>query len=111
MFGVGVCERARTRQSSLVFRSLVHAGIVVAVIVASMLLPGVLPTPRASIIWDGPRLVRLADIPLPPPARKPSAPVASEGAAGAGCCSRRLRAGAGDTPRRKRTSNAGIDPW
>ena len=38
MFGVGVRERARTRQSSLVFASaLVHAGIVVAVIVASML--------------------------------------------------------------------------
>jgi len=67
MFGVSVRERARTRQSSLVFASaLVHAGLVLALIVVSMLLPGVLPAPRASMIWDGPRMVRIADIPLPP---------------------------------------------
>jgi protein TonB len=55
---------------------------VVAVVAASMLLPGVLPTPRASMIWDGPRLVRLADIPLPPQAaRKPLAPVAPDSSA------------------------------
>ena len=67
MFGVAARQRARTRQSSLVFASaIVHACIVIALIVGSMLLPGVLPTPRASMIWDGPRLVRLTDIPLPP---------------------------------------------
>jgi protein TonB len=60
---------ARTRQSSLVFVSaVVHAGIITALVVTSMLLPGVLPTPHASVIWDGSRLVRLADIALPPPA-------------------------------------------
>jgi len=80
MFGVSVRHRARTRQSSLVFASaLVHTGIVAGVIVASMLMPGVLPTPRASMIWDGPRLVRLADIPLPPqPTPKALAPAASD---------------------------------
>jgi periplasmic protein TonB len=67
MFGVSVRERERTRQSSLIFASaIVHAGLVFALIVVSMLLPGVLPAPRASMIWDGPRIVRIADIPLPP---------------------------------------------
>lgn len=63
-------RRTRSRQSSLVVASLiVHAALFVVLIVVSILLPEVLPTPRSSALaWDGgPQLVRLVDIPLPPP--------------------------------------------
>lgn len=79
---------ARSRQSSVVLASIVlHAAAILAIIVVTILLPGVLPLPRASALaWDaGPRLVRLADIPLPPrpPTQKPVATprVASSNAA------------------------------
>jgi protein TonB len=69
LFGASAQQSsARTRQSSLVFVSAcVHTGVAAALVIASLLLPGVLPTPHASVIWDGPRSVRIADIPLPPP--------------------------------------------
>lgn len=78
---------ARSRQSSLVVVSVVaHAALAAAVFVASILLPGVLPAPHTSALaWDaGPQMVRLTDIPLPPPApRQPAAaapPVSSDAA-------------------------------
>lgn len=63
-------SRVRSRQSSLVIASfLAHVALFVAVIAISILLPDVLPTPRTSALaWDaGPQMVRLVDIPLPPP--------------------------------------------
>lgn len=73
--------RARSRQSSLVvFSFIAHAALLVALIVVSILLPGVLPSPHTALAWDaGPQMVRLVDIPLPPqrtPVPKtPQAPV------------------------------------
>ncbi len=79
---------ARSRQSSLVLASIVaHAAAILAIVLVTILLPDVLPSPRAAALaWDaGPRLVRLTDIPLPPrpPTQKPvvSPPVASSSAA------------------------------
>ena len=72
---------ARSRQSSLVIASIVvHAVAFGALVVVSILLPGVLPAPHSSALaWDaGPQMVRLTDIPLPPPppAKRPDvAPV------------------------------------
>jgi protein TonB len=79
---------ARSRQSSLVLASIVaHAAAILAIVLVTILLPDVLPSPRAAALaWAaGPRLVRLTDIPLPPrpPTQKPvvSPPVASSSAA------------------------------
>ena len=79
---------ARSRQSSLVLASIVaHAAAILAIVLVTLLLPDVSPSPRAAALaWDaGPRLVRLTDIPLPPrpPTQKPvvSPPVASSSAA------------------------------
>jgi protein TonB len=52
----------------------------VALIVVSILLPGVLPSPHTALAWDaGPQMVRLIDIPLPPPRpaipKTPRAPI------------------------------------
>lgn len=60
---------ARSRRSSLVVASfVVHAALFAALIVISILLPDVLPSPRTVLAWDaGPQMVRLVDIPLPPP--------------------------------------------
>jgi protein TonB len=56
-----------SRQRSLVFASIVvHAAIVVVLLIVSILLPDVLPTPHIAMAWSAPRLVQLADIPLPP---------------------------------------------
>jgi protein TonB len=62
--------RVRSRRSSLVVISVVaHVAFVMALVVISFLLPEVLPSPHtAALAWDaGPQLVRLVDIPLPPP--------------------------------------------
>src|SRR5262245_27167662 len=72
---------ARSRQSSLVIASIVvHAAAFGAMVVVSILLPGLLPAPHSSALaWDaGPTMVRITDIPLPPPppAKRPEiAPV------------------------------------
>ena len=68
-------ERPRKRRTSVVFASIVaHTSLVAALIVASILIPGVLPTPHASTYWDAPRYVRIEDVPLPPqPVSRPAA--------------------------------------
>lgn len=58
----------RSRRSSLVLASVaIHATAIIAVLLGSILVPGVLPSPHAAALnWPtGPRMVRLADIPLP----------------------------------------------
>lgn len=68
----------RTRRSSLLLVSVTaHVIAVAGVLLASILLPDVLPHPRAaSLEWDPTaRMVKLDDIPLPPPPpRQPAAP-------------------------------------
>jgi protein TonB len=57
-----------SRQSSLVAASIVvHAAMLLALLVVSILVPDVLPHPHVAMAWEGPPLVRLADLPLPPP--------------------------------------------
>jgi len=68
-----------SRQSSLVVVSiLIHAAVLVALLLVSILLPDVLPTPHVALAWSSPRMVRLVDIPLPPrrETARPLAPVA-----------------------------------
>jgi protein TonB len=57
-----------SRQSSLVFASIVvHAVALLAILLLEIVMPGVLPTPHiAALAWSEPRMVKLADIPLPP---------------------------------------------
>ena len=58
----------RSRRSSLVLASVaIHATALALVLLVSILIPGVLPSPHAAALnWAvGPRMVRLADIPLP----------------------------------------------
>jgi len=55
-----------SRQSSLVAASIVvHAVALLALLILSILVPDVLPAPHVAMAWEAPRLVRLADIPLP----------------------------------------------
>jgi protein TonB len=68
---------ARSRQSSLVVASiLIHTTIIVALVISTILLPDVLPTPHTVLAYAGVQPVRLVDIPLPPrpPATRPAAP-------------------------------------
>jgi protein TonB len=79
-------RRTRSRQSSLVVVSLVvHAGLVLALIIVSILLPDVLPSPHTSALaWDaGPQMVRLVDIALPPPPPTRTLPIAPPASADA----------------------------
>jgi protein TonB len=57
---------------------LAHAGAMAAVIIASILAPGILPTPRDLLAWGADRVVHLEDIPLPPPPVKRAVPRAGE---------------------------------
>lgn len=61
-------RRTRITSSLLAASVLLHLAAVAALIVISVLVPGVVPSPRAAgLEWSGgPRLVRLQDIPLPP---------------------------------------------
>ena len=71
LFATGERQTAvRSRRSSLVLASIaVHVVAVVTILLLSILVPDVLPRPHAAgIEWDPTtRVVKLADIPLPPP--------------------------------------------
>ncbi|HUR34134.1 MAG TPA: TonB family protein [Vicinamibacterales bacterium] len=68
LFADARTTRTPSRQSSLVVASiLVHVAVLIALLIVEVFLPGVLPTPHIALAWSGPRMVRLADIPLPPP--------------------------------------------
>lgn len=84
LFAAGAHDtRARARRSSVFLVSFaVHLAAVAAILLATLLLPAVLPRPHASIVYavEGPRHVRLTDIALAPRAARPSsaaAPVAA----------------------------------
>src|SRR4051812_11703656 len=72
LFAAGARDtRVRARRSSVFIVSLaVHLVAIAVVVVATLLLPDVLPRPHSSIVYavEGPRQVRLTDIALPAPA-------------------------------------------
>jgi protein TonB len=112
----GPGSRVRTRQSSLVVASVVvHVAVVAALVVVSILLPGVVPVPRAAgLAWDaGPRLVRLTDIPLPPPPASTRRTTTAAPASAAVASPVPLEAPAGvqaDEPASAYSAGAGV-PW